>query len=161
MHEKQAESANTVDPFEERWAWKSGALAGLLATVAMGIVISIMDLETLRVAIAGLYAQEGSLIAGWVAHLIHGTLFGLLFAYILTDPGLAGITRWAWKTIFAGIIYGLVLTVIGAGIIMPIWLSAVGFTAPLSLPNVTGASLVWHFVYGAILGTLFAALESR
>lgn len=161
MHEGQAGPVNTVDPFEERWAWKSGALAGLLATVAMGIIISIMDLETIRVAIAGLYIQEGSLIAGWVAHLIHGTLFGLLFAYILTDPGLAGITRWTWKTIIAGVIYGLMLAVVGAGIIMPIWLSAVGFTTPPSLPNVTGASLVWHFVYGAILGTLFAALEPR
>lgn len=156
-----SEQTEPVNPFEDRWAWKSGAVAGFIATLGMGIVIILMDFETLRVAIAGLYVQEGSLVAGWIAHLIHGTLFGLLFAYVLTDPGLAGITRWTWKTVLAGIVYGLVLTVVGAGIIMPIWLNAVGFASPPPLPNVTGSSLIWHFVYGATLGGLFAVLENQ
>lgn len=159
MHNERTESATAVDPFEGRWPWKSGALAGFLATVAMGIAISVMDFETLRVAIAGLYIQEGNVVAGWIAHLAHGTLFGLLFAYVLSDPGLVGITRWAWKTILAGIIYGLVLTIVGAGVIMPIWLNAVGFATPPPIPNITGASLVRHFIYGGILGTVFTLLE--
>lgn len=161
MHSERTGSATTIDPFEDRWAWKSGAVAGFFATIAMGIAITLMDLETLRVAIAGLYGQEGNVVAGWLAHLIHGTVFGLLFAYVLTDPGLAGITRWVWKTILAGIVYGLVLTVVGAGIIMPIWLNVVGFQTPPSFPNVTTASLIWHGIYGIILGAVFTILERR
>lgn len=159
MYNEQVESATATDAFHDHWSWKSGAVAGFLATIAMGIAITIMDFETLRVTIAGLYVQGGSVIAGWAAHLIHGTLFGLLFAYILTDPGLVGISQWIWKTTLAGIVYGLVLSIVGAGIVMPIWLNIVGFATPPSLPNITGASLVWHVIYGAILGTVFPLLE--
>jgi hypothetical protein len=43
---------------------------------------------------------------------------------------------------------------------MPIRLSAAGFPAPPSLPNVTVPTLVWHAVDGAVLGVVFPAVES-
>lgn len=90
------------DPFTARWTWKGGMAAGFVATLVMGVTIGVMQLETLRLAIAGLYGSPGSLAVGWVAHLIHGTVFGAIFAGILTDPGLYGLTRWRWKTLVAG-----------------------------------------------------------
>ena len=48
-------------------------------------------------------------MAGWLAHLAHGTLFGLVFALVLSDPGLYRVTDWAWKTVLAGVVYGFVL----------------------------------------------------
>ena len=146
-------------PFETTWAWKGGAVAGLVATVVMGVAISLMKVSTLQVAIAGLYGQEGDLAAGWVAHLFHGTLFGMIFAAVLADPGLYRVSERVWKSAVAGIVYGLVLAVAGAGIIMPIWLSIVGFLAPPSIPNVTTPLLVWHVIYGVVLGSLFPFLE--
>jgi len=96
-------------PFTARWSWQSGAVAGCLATVVMGLATMAGDLAVLRDAVAGLYTFEGSLVAGWLAHLAHGTLFGLVFALVLSDPGLYRVTDWAWKTVLAGVVYGFVL----------------------------------------------------
>ncbi|MFB6234339.1 MAG: histidine kinase [Halopenitus sp.] len=145
--------------FQRPPAWKGGATAGLVATVAMGLVIMAMDAEALRGAIAGLYGLSGNVLAGGVAHLAHGTLFGVLFAVVLADPGLYRLTDWRWKTVLAGVIYGLLLAVVGAGIIMPIWLNAAGFPASPTMPFVTNATLLWHLVYGLVLGSLFPVVE--
>lgn len=146
--------------FQTTVPWRSGAIAGFLATVVMGVAISSMNLPTMQNAIAGLYGQQGNLIAGWIAHLVHGTAFGVLFAAFLADPGLYRLTDWYWKTIVAGVVYGMVLAIVGAGLIMPIWLAFVGLPAP-QIPNVTGPTLVWHLVYGLVLGALFPALQHR
>jgi hypothetical protein len=148
------------DPFEPSLSLKAGAVAGAIATVAMGLVITVMDLETLRVAIAGLYGQEGSLAVGWIAHVIHGTVFGLVFAVILADPGLYHVTRWHWKTVLLGVVYGLVLGVVGAGIIMPAWLAMVGIQQQTPTPpNLSANNLVWHTVYGFVLGVVYPLVE--
>jgi len=149
----------TVSPFERRWAWKHGALAGLIATVAMGLAISAVQISTLRLAIAGLYGFEGSLVAGWVAHLAHGTLFGVGFAGLLSDPGFVRVGYSLPRTVVAAVGYALVLAVAGAGIVMPIWLGLAGFSAPPSIPNVTVPLLVWHVIYGGVLGGLFSVLR--
>jgi hypothetical protein len=155
-HESTGE---TTAPFESNWAWKGGAIAGLVATFAMGVAISLMDLSTLQRAIAGLYGQSGNLATGWTAHLVHGSLFGAVFSLFLSDPGLHGVTDWYWKTTLAGVVYGLVLAIAGAGIIMPIWLGVAGFPTPPSIPNVTGPILLWHLVYGVVLGGVFPFVE--
>jgi len=92
------------------------------------------------VTIAGLYGSEGSLVVGWIAHLIHGSLFGAVSAAVLADPGLYRITEWVWKTVVAGVVYGLVLAVVGAGIVMHIWLGVVGVSMATSIPNVSVSS---------------------
>ena len=145
----------------DRFAWRRGAGAGFVASVVMGLAITAVDLTTLRQAIAGLYGFEGNLVAGWLTHVAHGTVFGVVFAFVLLDPGVAGITSWIWKTTLAGIVYGVVLAVAGAGIIMPIWLGVVGFAGPPSIPYVTRPMLVWHALYGAVLGFGVALAERR
>lgn len=34
-------------PFETTWAWKGGAVAGLVSTGVMGVAISLVELSTL------------------------------------------------------------------------------------------------------------------
>lgn len=148
-------------PFETEWDWRAGAVSGFLAATVTGLAISLVRLETLRVAIAGLYGFEGSLLVGWVAHLVHGTLFGLLFAWVLSDPGLYRVTDWWWKTLLAAVVYALVLAVAGAGIIMPIWLGVVDPSRSTTIPNVTTALLAWHLIYGVVLGTVYPVAERR
>ena len=112
--------AEEVAPFSAGWSWQSGGVAGFLATLAMGVAITVGDLAVLREAIAGLYTFEGNLLVGWAVHLLHGTVFGMVFALVLSDPGLHRIDEWAWKTVLAGVVFGLVLALAGAGVIMPI-----------------------------------------
>lgn len=154
-------STDRGDAFESRWDWQGGALAGVLATAVMGVAITVTNQPTLQVAIAGLYGQSGSLIAGWAAHLLHGTIFGSLFTLILAEPILYRLTDWYWKTILAGIVYSQILAIAGAGIIMPIWLGMVGFPVPVSIPNVTMPMLLWHLIYGVTLGAFYPVIARR
>jgi hypothetical protein len=148
-----------VDPFATTWSWKAGAVAGLLATVAMGVAITLTNELTLQRAIAGLYGQEGSLVAGWAAHLAHGTLFGLVFAGILTDPTFYDLTDSVLKTAVLGVCYGLLLAIAGAGFVMPVWLSLVGFPNPPAVLNLNAPILGWHLLYGVALGGLYPPLQ--
>jgi hypothetical protein len=145
--------------FDARLAWKGGAVAGFVAAVVMGVALTVIDAGIVSGSIAGLYGASGSLSVGWAAHLLHGTLFGTVFAVILADPGVSRVRATRWKVVVAGVVYGLVLAVAGAGIIMPMWLAAIGFPTPPSLPHVTATLLVWHAVYGAVLGGLFPSLD--
>lgn len=153
------EQDEQIRPFESEWRWRGGAIAGFVATTVMGAAMTVMNVATLQEAIAGLYGMEGSLLAGWFTHLAHGTLFGVVFALLLTDPGLHRVTDWRWKSTVAGVVYALVLAVAGAGIIMPIWLTLAGFTTPPRIPFVTTPLLLWHLLYGLVLGALFPAVE--
>jgi len=148
--------AATAGPFTTTIDWRGGAVAGLAATVVMGAFIAGVNLPTLRSSIAGLYGQAGSLVVGWAAHLVHGTLFGVVFATVMADPGLHRVKQSVLRTVLAGVSYGVVLAVAGAGIIMPIWLSLAGFANPPTPPFVTVPMLAWHLVYGVVLGATFS-----
>jgi hypothetical protein len=65
------------------------------------------------------------------------------------------VSEWLWKTVVAGVVFGLVLAVAGAGIVLPIWLGAVGVDVGASIPFVTVPSLLWHTLYGVVLGVGF------
>lgn len=147
--------------FESELDWRGGAVAGAAAAAAMGVGIGVVDLDTLRVAIAGLYGAEGNLAVGAFVHLVHGAVFGVVFAAVLADPSLHRVAVARWKATVAGVVYGLALSVVGTGIVMPIWLDVVGFPTPPAIPNVTGPIVAWHVVYGLVLGALFPSLGRR
>lgn len=157
--EESQEAIEIGAPLESRIHWIHGAIAGFVAALAMGVVMSLVNQAVLQNLIAGLYGLRGSLVAGWIVHLIHGTLFGVLFAIVLSDPTLYRVSEWSWKTILAGIVYGLVLALAAAGLIMPIWLSAVGLESPPQVPNVTVPIVAYHLVYGAVLGGVYWAFD--
>lgn len=141
--------------------WLHGAAAGLVAAAVMGLTIVLMDAPVLRDAIAGLYLLGGNVVAGIFAHLVHGALFGLLFAMVLADPIMHEVNEVPWKTVLAGVVYGLVLAVVGTGIIMPMWLEAVGAVTGFPVPYVTAPLVFWHLVYGVVLGSVYSFLKQR
>ncbi len=146
------------DPFEPHLGWRGGIVAGLVAAVAMGVGITVVEPALLREQIAGLYGASGSLLAGWLVHLGHGVVFGLVFAVVVADPSLAGPShRFPWSVV-AGLGYGLILAVAGMGLLMPMWLEAVGLAAP-SLPFVDASLVGWHLVFGAVLGATFPVFD--
>jgi hypothetical protein len=57
-------------------------------------------------------------------------------------------------SVAAGVAYGLFLWFVMAGVVMSLWLNAVGVATPL--PNLGPASLVGHLLWGGLVGALSA-----
>ncbi|WP_276280000.1 DUF6789 family protein [Halorussus caseinilyticus] len=150
-----SETTTAVERPTEQFAWKGGALAGLLAGIVMGAMLTTQMGPVIRVAIPSMYGLEG-LAAGWVAHLFHSVVLGVAFAGLATAVGVGESTG---RAAAFGVGYGVVLWVVLAAVVMPIWLSAVGSPANPPLPNFDPESLVGHVVYGLVLGVAFPSLR--
>jgi uncharacterized membrane protein YagU involved in acid resistance len=139
----------------EQGAWLGGAVAGIAGGVLMGIMLTTQMTPVIERAIPAMYGLTG-LTAGWVVHLFHSAVLGLVFAGVVrAAPQYVG-TR--VKCIGAGVAYGVVLWIVLAAIVMPIWLGAVNFPGTPPLPNFNPMSLVGHVVYGAVLGAVFPSV---
>lgn len=139
------------------FAWKPGAIGGLVAGIVMGIMLTMQMTPVIAKAIPAMYGMTG-LAAGWVAHLFHSTVLGVVFAFLTSAAGWQDRAAEYGGGIGLGLGYGIVLWVVLAAIVMPIWLSAVGFPKAPGLPNFNPMSLVGHVVYGVVLGAVYAAL---
>lgn len=119
--------------------WEAGAVGGLVGGVLMGAMIWLMNSAILKGAIPGLYGLEGDTI-GWVAHVFHSVVLGLLFVVIVQLPMLSQYSNTVWTSDALGVVYGAVLWVVAAGFVMPFWLQSVGFAQAPPFPEfgVTG-----------------------
>jgi hypothetical protein len=135
-------------------SWQAGVFGGIAGAIAMGALVSAMSPETLAVAIPSLYtlAPPPSGVAGWVVHVPHGAVLGVVFAALVGafDVESTG------KTVAAGLAWGVVTWVALAALVMPVWLGAVGSPANPPFPNFAVPSLLWHVVYGLVLGCVYA-----
>jgi hypothetical protein len=140
----------------------AGAVAGVLGTVAFGGLQMAMGMEgVIAGAIPALYTLEPSLVVGWLVHLFHGAVLGVVFAVVLTRPPLRRYADRIGPVLGLGAAYGVVTTVALAWLLMPIWLQTVGFAMAPPFPNVGLASLLGHVVYGVVLAAAFVVLRPR
>lgn len=148
------ETASSTDVSIANDAWKGGVVAGIAGSIVMGAMMSMQMTEVLEMAIPAMYGIAGPAgLVGWVLHVSHGAVIGVVFAGILTiQPDLGASTG---KLAGTGVAYGIVVWLLLAAILMPIWLSAVGFGGAPPLPNFNPQSLVAHAVYGVVLGAVF------
>ncbi|WP_135853356.1 DUF6789 family protein [Halorussus salinus] len=146
-----SETTTAVESQTRRVAWTGGALAGLVAGIAMGAMLTTQMGPVIRVAIPSMYGLEG-LAAGWVAHLFHSVVLGVAFAGV-ADALDAGDSL--GRSAALGVGYGVLLWALLAVLVMPVWLGAVGSPANPPFPNVNVQSLVGHVVYGVVLGAVF------
>ncbi len=132
-------------------AWQAGVVGGLLGGVAFGVLMVMMAPEMIELMIPSMYGLEGG-VAGWIVHLSHAAVLGVVFAAILAAVGRPhlGIAPAAG----AGVAYGVVVWAGLAVVVMPVWLGM-----PEMVPNLDVGSLVGHAVYGLILGVAYAALS--
>lgn len=146
---------------QETNIWVAGGGAGLIGGVGMGILLQVMMTPVITTAIPAMYGLNG-LAVGWVAHLFHSVVFGVVFAAaVVSIPSLADYADTVSTGTGLGIAYGAVLWIGAAALVMPIWLSAVGFPGAPPFPNFNPMSLVGHVVYGAILGILFPVIWNQ
>jgi len=136
--------------------WRAGVAAGLAGSLAMGIAMAAMNPPVLEVAIPSLYGLSGG-PAGFTIHMAHGAVLGVgLAAVFAVRPDLGGS---AGRSIGVGLVYGIVVWVVLAALLMPVWLSAVGSPASPPFPNFNPVSLVWHLIYGGVAGAVLPSLD--
>ena len=136
--------------------WQAGTVAGIVAAIVMGVMMTLQMVEVMEMAIPALYGLEGGLV-GWIVHVSNGAIFGVVFAALLVGTGRT--TLDATTGAGAGLVYGITVWAVFAVVVMPIWLSAVGFAGAPPLPNVSVTSLVAHVAYGLVLGVTYALLS--
>jgi hypothetical protein len=131
------------------------ATAGVASGILMGVFI---QLAAHQIAVIGaLYASE-SVIVGWITHLFHSAVFGVVFA---ASCSVRIFDQWLdsfWKYVALGALYSIVLWLVAASIVMPLWLTLAG--SPTPVPSFRLWSLVGHLVWGVGLGSLFWGLLS-
>ncbi len=125
----------------------------------MGALVLAMNAATISVAIPSLYglAPPPAPGLGLVVHVSHGAVLGVVFAGIVgsldldDDRAVVGL----------GVAWGVVTWAVLAALVMPVWLGAVGSPANPPFPNFAPPSLLWHVVYGLVLGGVYAATADR
>ncbi|WP_435186497.1 ATP-binding protein [Halobellus sp. EA9] len=122
-------------------------VAGLVGGVAMGAYFQLT--AGVLPVIGSLYGIESPLV-GWITHLFHSAIFGLLFAAGVAAPGLRRYASWPGGSGVLGLLWGVVLWLVAAGILMPLWLQLLGI--PAALPNLSVIGLVAHAIWGTVMG---------
>jgi hypothetical protein len=135
--------------------WRAGTLGGIAGGLVMGALILAMNPPTLSVAMPSLYglAPPPTLGLGMVVHVSHGAVLGVAFAALV---GVGGVET-ARGRVTLGVAWGVATWVVLAALLMPLWLSAVGSPASPPFPNFAVPSLLWHVVYGGVLGAVYVA----
>jgi hypothetical protein len=108
--------------------------------------------------LVGALYGEPTVLVGWLAHLFHSVVFGLIFGAAiastsLREYGVLGMTG-------LGAAYGIVLEIVAAGFVLPIWANAVG-AAALPVPFLIPMGFVTHLVYGVVVGAVFGLVMAR
>ncbi|GAB3422204.1 ATP-binding protein [Haloparvum alkalitolerans] len=130
--------------------------AGLGAGVVMGGVYWLAS--GVLPVIGALYSVESAAV-GWITHLFHSVVFALTFV--------AGASTWRLRDRVggplragaAGVTWGILLWLVAAGVVMPLWLRAVGIPSPL--PNLPAVGLVAHVLWGAAVAAGYTTLGGR
>lgn len=146
--------------------WAAGAIGGFIGSILFGLIMQyVIPAPMLEMAIPAMYGIEGpALLTGWIIHQFHGVVLGLAYVALVQFGPLREPAKRVGPAIGLGIGYGVVTTVLLAVLVMPVWLSALGFPGAPPFPNVaipgTLVSLAGHIVF-AILVALVYALVAR
>jgi len=139
-------------------AWQGGVLAGIGGGAVMGIMLTMQMTPVIENAIPALWGLSGG-AAGWAVHMANSAVLGVVFAAIAGTAALSEYTDSVGTSALLGVGYGVVLWVVLAAVVMPVWLDAVGFGAVPPLPNFNPMSLVGHVAYGAVTGALYPLIR--
>ena len=153
------ETANETAASTTDVNWQAGAVGGVIGSLAMGVLVLVMNPPTVAVAIPSLYtlAPPANVPIGLVVHLFHGAVLGVVFAGIVSAIDAESTT----SVLGLGLGWGVVTWAVLAALVMPQWLAAVGSPASPPFPNFAPPSLLWHVVYGLVLGGVFVWIRDR
>lgn len=154
----QTERGTTTETTLEDW--QAGLVGGLVGGLVFGAMMTMMTPGVLEMAIPALYGIEGPAGAvGWTIHMAHAAVIGVVFATVLSISSFADTRKDNATMGVIGLVYGIVVWLVLAVVVMPVWLQAVGFGMAPDVPNIATESLIGHSVYGVLLGITYAVLR--
>lgn len=133
------------------------ALGAGIAGIVAGIVFGLYLQAGGAMPTIGSLVGSASLAVGWAVHLVISLVFAFGFAAAVTESRLSEFVGRRGGGVILGTVYGLVLWVFAGGIVFPLWLGAVGASAP-AVPDLTMESLAGHVLYGLVLGGLYPSI---
>lgn len=130
---------------------KAGIWGGLAGGAIFGIMMGMMGMLPM---VAMLIGSESATV-GFIVHMAISAIFGTIFAFFLGAQIKSAGSGIGW-----GLVYGVILWVVGPLLIMPIWL---GMGHQLSAAGIVAAipSLWGHLIYGFVLGLVFSLLARQ
>lgn len=122
---------------------------GLLSGITMALAMSVtgFDIDI----IGALYGIDQVGVA-FITHEFHSVVFALVYAALLSVLSQSAMNT-LQNRVGIGVVMGLSLWLVAAGLVMPVWLRLVGINAPL--PNITLPSLTGHIVWGLTTGLVY------
>jgi signal transduction histidine kinase/uncharacterized membrane protein YagU involved in acid resistance len=122
--------------------------AALLAGVFYGIV---SEWAGGSVAAIGVFYGIQDPVVGWLTHEFHSVVFAFVFVGLLSVAPDRYRSRWA-AVVGLGAAWGVVVWVVAAGFVAPLWLRLLG--VPVPLPSFDPTLLLSHLLWGVSLAAL-------
>lgn len=140
----------------------NGIVAGLVGGLVFGIMMQMMNAPTPEggqmpmMAMVAKVVRSDSMAVGWIYHLFNSAVIGAIFGWLLGDRSQRLGAGLGW-----GALYGFVWWILGALILMPLFLGMPPFAPVLMAPMrpVAMGSLIGHLIYGIFLRGSFALLK--
>jgi hypothetical protein len=149
------------------YRWRAGVAGGLVGGIGMGLILHAG--ANIMPFIGALYGWPTT-AGGWVAHLVHSVLIGLVFALLVSRPVIREQMTTLSGSIAGGIVYAAAVGLVTSGVMLPIAMNMLGtrlLPEPLlPVPGVLGGLLVIlsvgvaHLVYGILLGATYSRLHT-
>lgn len=134
----------------------NGAIAGLVGGVVFGVLMAMMGM----LPMVGMLIGVDNAVVGFGVHLVNSAVIGVIFG--LAAWPLAGKIG---PLLGVGIVYGVAWWVLGALIIMPLWLSVTADPMMRAMVFHIGTdqwlSLTGHVLYGLVTAGVLYGLRRR
>ena len=147
---------HATTPGVEPGALVDVTVASIVAGTLMGLLL---QAATGNIAVIGALYGVADIGVGWLTHLFHSVVFGVGFVAAFSGRRLRQYRDSPLGAVAVGVGYGVLLWLVAAGFVMPVWLNAVGVDA--AVPTLNAVSLAGHTVWGAVLGGGFVAVSAR
>ncbi|MGH3981148.1 MAG: hypothetical protein ACRDST_00310 [Pseudonocardiaceae bacterium] len=134
----------------------SGALAGIAGGIAFGVLMAMMGM----LPMVGMLIGVDNPGVGFLVHLVNSVIIGAIFGVLAY-----GIASKIGPVLGAGVVYGVVWWVLGALLIMPLWLSLTADPMMRDMVFTVGSdqwmSLLGHAIFGLITAAALYGLRRR
>jgi uncharacterized membrane protein YagU involved in acid resistance len=128
----------------------AGAIAGLGGGLIFGILMGMMGM----LPMIGMLVGQQNAVVGFIVHMVISALIGGVFGAIASR-----LTSGWGVTAGAGVVYGFAWWVLGALILMPLFLGMTQMVLVVGGPQ--WMSLMGHMIYGLVTALLFVPLSRR